>query len=203
MNSNPSPPSEVKQNPQTALIIGNLLQYVIPALIGIIGSLIVFQQTKIGLQIPIAATQTAEAKLPLLVITTSTAPATVPVATEHVAGSEKDNVDVLLNNPNASAPSVQVIIKQNDEVIANLILPPGGVVPKISLPPGSYQVEARPLYPPITPSSANCEIRWQLGESYTRDLVITSGEAVIQIQQFDLKPLEVCPGGTQTPTPNP
>jgi hypothetical protein len=203
MNPNPSSPNQGNQNPPTALIVGNLLQYVIPALIGIIGSLIVFQQTKIGIQIPISATQTAEAKLPLIVILTSTVPPAAPIATVQVASSGNDTVDVLLNNPNASAPSVQLIIRQNDEVIANLILPPGGTVPKINLPPGSYQVEARPIYPPITPSSADCEIRWQLGESFTRDLIITSGEAVIQIQQFDLKPLEICPSGTPTRTPGP
>jgi hypothetical protein len=181
-----------------------ILGIIIPTLGTVLLGLIGYSQKKMEVIIPISITQTMEASRALIVISTSSAPTAIANATSYPVSSQADTVDVLLNNSNADAPSVQLIIKQGDVVIANLILPPGGTVPKINLPPGRYQVEARPIYPPITPQSPNCQIQWQLGESYTRDLVITSGEAVIQVQQFDLEPQEICPTKTsiaQTPAP--
>jgi hypothetical protein len=176
-----------------------ILGIIIPTLGTITIGLIGFSQKRMEVAMPIAATQTAEANRPLVVISTSAAPTSPPSATHEAVVPDSENVDVLLNNPNTDAPSVHLIIKQDDMVIANLILPPGGTVPRINLPPGNYQVEARPIYPAITPSSPDCYVAWLPGELYKRDFVITSGKAVIQIQQFDLGPQEIC--FTETPVP--
>lgn len=199
MSTEKPPLNDVGQNQQVTSKIIQFLSTVIPLLIAVSGGLIAMSQRRMEIQIPISATQTAEARQLLAAIATSNIETVFPNATASTVISQIDNVEVVLNNPNTDSPSVHLIIKQDDAVIADLILPPGGTAPKINLPSGSYQVEARPIYPPITPQSANCQIRWQVAESYKRDLVITSGEAVIQIQQFDFEPQEIC--FTETPVP--
>src|SRR5687767_5216632 len=130
-----------------------VLGIVIPSLITIAGSLIVLSQRRMEIQIPISTTQTAEARQTFVASTASSVQIATPNATSDGVRPDVDNVEVVLNNSSADSPSVHLIIKQDDVVIADLILPPGGTAPKISLPPGNYEVEARPIYTSITPQS--------------------------------------------------
>ena len=206
MSPQQPPVHDVGQNQQASSKLIQLLGTVIPLLIAVISGVIAISQTRLQIQIPISTTQTAEARQPVIAISTPTSVihTAVPSSTNSTVISGTENVDVILNNTNTNTSSIHLVIKQDDEVIANLILPPGGTVPRISLPPGHYQVEARPSFPAITPQSENCHIQWQLGELYKRDFIVTSGQAVIQFQQFDFEPKEICLTGTplsQTPSP--
>lgn len=176
-----------------------VLGLVIPALASIAAGLIVLSQRRMEIQIPISTTQTAEAKQTFVAMSAASVQTVAPNPTSDTVLSDIDNVEVVLNNSHADSPSVHFVIKQDNVIIADLILPAGGTAPRISLPPGTYEVEARPIYPPVTPKSPNCYIQWQLGELYKRDLVITSGKAVIQIKQIDFEPQEIC--FTETPEP--
>jgi hypothetical protein len=194
-----SPQADAQPQQVSISVLIQVLGIVIPALVTVAGSLIVLSQRRMEIQIPISTTQTVEAKQTFVAASAVSVQTSVPNPTGEAVTSGVDNVEVILNNSEATSPSVHLIIKKDDIVITDLILPPGGTAPKINLPPGNYEVEARPIYPLITPTSPNCQIQWQLGELYKRDLVITSGKAVIQIKQFDFEPREIC--STATPVP--
>src|SRR5688572_25006155 len=143
MNTEQTTSNIVGQNQQASSRLIGLLTIIIPLLSVIATGVITLSQKRMEIQMAISATQTAEANLAILVISTSVVPIASPSAenkADESTGKADDStgkdVDVILNNPNADAPSVQLIIKQDDVIIANLILPPGGTVPKINLPPG-------------------------------------------------------------------
>lgn len=172
---------------------------IIAAIPVIYGSYLSYLQGKMQIEFPLLATQTVAALQTSNPSSNSNLQTAVPSATISAGSAETDSVEVILNSPGPDAPSVHLKITQGDVVIADMIIPPAGTAPRISLTPGIYEIEARPVYPSITPKSSNCFVQWQLGESHKRNLVITSNKAVIQINQYDLEPQEVC----NTPTPIP
>jgi hypothetical protein len=118
------------------------------------------------------------------------------------ANAGEDSINVSFSNPRSNNASVQIQIKDgehpNDDPIVNVVIPPGGAIPQ-DLAPGNYQIEARPIYPEITPQSANCRIEWQPSDTYKGDIVITSSTTMFTISQFHLEPREIC--STETPAP--
>ncbi len=183
--------SSENQKPRVSFNIPTTVWLAIIAAIPVIyGSYLSYLQGKMQIEFPLLATQTVAAMQTSNPIPNSNIQTAVPSTNDPLLTTNMNNVIVSFTNPSNWAV-VHLSLIQNGVAFDSFDISPVGAETRI-LPPGRYQIEARALYPKMTPSSANCYIQWQESTSYTGNLIINVNTAVVQVKQFYLEPQEIC-----------